>query len=316
MGFFYEIFFCLNFVFYTFCLIDRFKRIQMILPKSTANYLLIAIKMLICIIYLTIVGGAGTSTAINMFHLSVDAADWERLKAIVSILEGLLPVLIIVLEVYFNITLIITSLRSMSKDIKSKPVRNGDGPDAKINTTNQFLVSPAKKLLLFKIKEYRKLKFKMITMFVALALLDALTFAMAGIGTVAGNIIPYIETMLIISSICGLHIFVSFGLLDLFLVELNRIKRLTSAPKSLMEKIPLEHLHIDFATNDSDLPPSIKESSAMNSILKASLSDHSDNHYSYRNSYIPFSPEADSKESRNLPRSIHTTTTPLSARIG
>jgi hypothetical protein len=303
-------------VFYAYCLIDRFKRIQIILPKSMANYLFIAIKMLLWLILFVIICGAGTSTGVWLSYFASDAAPyWERLiRLIVSILEGLLPVLIIILEVYCNIALIITSLRLISKDVKAKPVDGeGDVSNVEINSSNQVFVSPATQLLLIKIKEYRKLKFKMITMFVALALLDALTFVMAVIGTVAGNILPINESMLIISSICGLHLFVSFALLDLFLVELNRIKRLTVP--SIM--IPLDHHrpqnHTDFQSKDSALPPSLQESGTNHS-LNRYVSDHSDNHYSCQNSYISFSP--DSKESRNLPRSIHTTTTHLSARIG
>ncbi len=224
-----------------------------------------------------------------------EAAAFERLNVIMALMEGLLALLVILLEFYCNITLIITSLRLMSKDIKAKPAGESDDPDAeirnskgkgnpskahqKMNTANQS-IAPATQLLLFKIKEYRKLKLKMISLFAAMALLDVLTLVMAVCGT--AKIFPGNESLLIISSIVGLHVFVSFALLDLFLVELNRIKRL-AAPKAI---IPLKKMKdqspllSDFQSKDTSLHPSIKESAIDKSEF---LSDN-------ENSYSDFSP--------------------------
>jgi hypothetical protein len=194
-----------------------------------------------------------------------EAAAFERLNVIMALMEGLLALLVILLEFYCNITLIITSLRLMSKDIKAKPAGGSDVPDFEMSNpsgkcnnskAHQQIVAPATQLLLLKIKEYRKLKFKMFAMFAAMALLDVLTLVFAGCATL--RIFPNHEALLIVSSICGLHIFVSFSLLDLFLVELNRIKRLT-APKAM---IPLKKtpLHIDLQSQDTPLPANLQES--------------------------------------------------------
>ena len=261
-----------------------------------ANYLLIAFKTLLWIMFVIILGTCGTSKGLQMYAELVEVTifsleTYEQINGFVSLMESLLSLLVILLEFYCNISLIITSLRLMSKDIKAKPAGESHNPDAeitnskgkgnpsqaqqKMNTANQ-IITPATQLLLLKVKEYRKLKLKMIFMFAAVGLIDILTLAMAACGTL--HIFPVYESLLIVSSICGLHIYVSFTLLDLFLVELNRIKRL-AAPKAMIplkkmkEKSPLLS---DFQSKDTSLHPSIKESA----IDKSEFLSDNENSYS------------------------------------
>lgn len=235
---FFCFFFNLAIMFYAFCVIDRFRRIQMVLPKSRMEVFLTAFNytlIFICVACFLINSTCVILNSITLLtgNIFFDYRMCDNLSYLTGILSLLMPFLVVVMEFYCNIKLILTSLRS----IKRQVMENGNSTDAlNIETAviNSTLTTPVNALFDFKIRKYSRLRLKMIILFILLMLSDMLDILFSALGS--ANILSADDSLLIASSFAGVHVYFSFSLLDLFLRELNNIKRLAAVKNGKRDK--------------------------------------------------------------------------------
>lgn len=213
--------------------VDRFQRVTMVLPGSRKALILRLLSsscVFMCI--LIVIGNVASFirlTSDSMFANEDDSIDstvnkkdtlkfvYQAFKSIVQLLEIVLAFTAIFSDLYFNLSLVLSSLRSYS-----------------ISTNHQSYSNRANNIT----ARYQRTHFKMIFLYTASMFLDFSTVLLlilatpmfplpAGYDSISGvaSFLPSYETLLIVSSIPALHYLFTFNLLDMFLEDLRQIKK-------------------------------------------------------------------------------------------
>lgn len=237
------ILFNLSMMLYGFCLIDRYTRIQMIIPKSRAAYVFVFVHRIILAFGLLTILPSFISCAIGMYSAYnpewIDPTSWNtRTQQVPQLFEILLPIVIIILEFFCNIRLLKTCLRGMQpvqiivSTNPPPPINVSSSSSTTPPLTSSSLgssTSPVEEVTAtttnnYKAEEYKRLRRKMLLLIMFLVVLDLITFFLEVAG--GTRLLPADETLTMSMSLSGVHFLVSFSLLDLFLHELKRIKSL------------------------------------------------------------------------------------------
>lgn len=180
---------------------DRYIRIQMILPKSRASVILTSAQVIILLLVLIVV----TATIKYSCELSQNCLITEFHQTLVKFYDNAIPFvgLLLILtnlliEMVCNIRLVLTSLNSLLMNKKTAEQEKAYGHVA---TTN------------LKDVEYMNLRFKMVLLYSLIASIDLISIGLSVVGGFQLPQIPLLETLLIASSMFSFHYYFAFWLL-------------------------------------------------------------------------------------------------------